>query len=191
MKIILASRSPKRKEFLEMLGLEFEIIPSRVDERSVKESDPVKLAKRLARMKAEDVAKRLDGEAVVIGADTLVSFNGRIIGKARDRDHAYSVLKEFSGKEHQQITGICIINIKTGKTLQDHSVTKIMVKDLNEDEIESYIQTGEPMEGSGCYTPLAHMMLFDKIEGSWTNIVGLPMEIFIPLLTKSIKDGWL
>ena len=124
MRIVLASRSPRRKLLMEMLGLEFEVVPSRVDEKAVKGSDPYELARRLARLKAEDVASKLkadrsagpDGraEAVVIGADTLVSFRGRIIGKARDEEDARQILKGYSGREHEQITGICIINTKTG-----------------------------------------------------------------------------
>lgn len=189
MRIVLASKSPRRKAFMEMLGLEFEVMASRVDEKAVKESDPVKLARKLARLKAEDVAGRLDYDAVVVGADTLVSFEGRIIGKAASREEAARVLKAYSGKSHHQITGICIINTRTGKVLVDHSDTEGFVKDLSDREIGEYVETGEPLEGAGCYTPRAHTMLFSKMEGSWTNIVGLPMERFIPLLGEALKEG--
>jgi septum formation protein len=154
------------------------------------------LARRLARLKAEDVASRVMSNsrsmgksgAVVIGADTLVSFRGRVIGKARDREDAIRTLRGYSGKVHEQITGICLINTKTGKVVEDHDVTRGFVRKLSEKDIESYVQTGEPMQGAGCYTPRAHPMLFERFEGSWTNVVGLPMERFVPLLGKVMGD---
>jgi septum formation protein len=188
MRIVLASKSPRRKLLMGMLGLDFEVIPSQVDERAVEESDPVRLARRLARLKAEDVAGRLDGKALVIGADTMVSFQGRAIGKARDRDDATRILKGYSGREHEQITGLCIINTKTGKVLEGHDVTRVMCREMSDDEIKAYVETGEPMEGAGAYTPRAHPMLFERIEGSWTNIVGLPMERLVPMLGEALRD---
>jgi septum formation protein len=186
MKIILASKSPRRKIFLEMLGLEFEVIPSQVNERKVKDMirNPVELATTLAEMKAQDVADRLkpnDG-AIVIGADTLVSFEGRVIGKARDKDDAENILAGFRGKEHTQITGICLINTRTGKKLVDHEETRALVRNMSNGEIRDYVDTGEPLEGAGAYTPKAHTILFERIYGSWTNIVGLPMGKFVTLL---------
>jgi septum formation protein len=189
LRIILASGSPRRKAFLDMLGLEFEVIPSRVDERAVKESDPYRLARKLAQLKAEDVAKGVEGEAVVIGADTLVNFQGRIIGKASDREHAVGTLRSYSGKEHEQVTGICLINTATGKVVVEHDVTRAKVRELTDKEIEGYVQTGEPLDGAGCYTPRAHPMLFSGIDGSWTNIVGLPMERFVILLGEVMREG--
>ena len=188
MRIILASKSPRRKLFLEMLGLDFEVIPSRIDEKAVKDDDPYRLARRLARLKAEDVAARLEEDAVVIGADTLVSFQGRIIGKARDREDAVRTLKDYAGKVHEQITGICIINTKTGRMWENHCVTKGTVRSLDDNDVEKYVETGEPLEGAGCYTPRAHAMLFKKINGSWTNIVGLPMEVFVPMLGEAMRN---
>lgn len=188
MRIVLASKSPRRRLFLEMLGLEFEAVPSQVDESSVEESDPVRLARRLARLKAEDVAGRAGGDAIVIGADTLVSFQGRVIGKARDREDAIRILKGFSGKAHEQITGLCIINTRTGKVLEEHDVTKGFVREISNEEIKAYVETGEPMEGAGAYTPRAHIMLFQGIDGSWTNIVGLPMEKLVPMLGEALKE---
>jgi septum formation protein len=171
-----------------MLGLDFEVIVSGIDERAVQEHDPVRLARTLARMKAEAVAKDLKEEALVIGADTLVSFEGRIIGKARDEEDAFRILSGFSGKVHEQITGICIINTRSGKVWEDHEITRAKVRDLSEKEIRDFIGTGEPMEGAGAYTTRAHKMLFESIDGSWTNVVGLPMEKFIPLLGKALTE---
>jgi septum formation protein len=190
MKLILASKSTRRKLFLEMLGLEFEVIPSTVNESGIKEEekDPVQLARRLARMKAKDVASRVRGDAVVIGADTIASFQGRVIGKARSRGDAFRTLKGYSGREHEQITGICIINTRTGKVLEDHGVTRSLCRKMRDQDIMDYVDTGEALEGAGCYTPRSHVMLFERIDGSWTNIAGLPMEKFIPLLGEAMKD---
>lgn len=187
MRIVLASRSPRRRLFLEFLKMGFEVIPSEVDEGAVSESDPVRLARKLARLKAEDVARRVEGDAVVIGADTLVSFEGRVIGKARDRDDAVRILKGYSGKPHEQITAICLINTRTGRVLEEHDSTRAVCRDLSEEEIEAYVETGEPLDGAGAYTPRAHVMLFEEIDGSWSNIVGMPMEKFIPLLGEAMK----
>jgi septum formation protein len=187
MKVVLASKSPRRKWLMEMLGVEFEVIPSSVDERALREEDPVKLAKMLARLKAEDVAQRIGGDSLVIGADTLVWFEGNIIGKAGDEKNAVRILSGFSGKEHEQITGLCIIDTKTGRMWQDHEVTKARVRTLKKEDVERYASTGDPMEGAGGYTPRGHIMLFERIEGSWTNIIGLPMEKFIPLLGEALK----
>lgn len=208
MRIILASKSPRRKMFMDMLGLEYDVMPSRVDESETKaqENNPVELARKLARLKAEDVAARLKGDsrsqgpdknleqdggeegAIVIGADTLVSFQGRVIGKARDEEDAFKTLKGYMGKEHEQITGLCIINTRTGKVLEGHDVTKAVVREMSDEEIREYVRTGEPLEGAGCYTPKAHPMMFERIEGSWSNVVGLPMERFVPLLGKALRE---
>ena len=193
MRIILASKSPRRKAFMEMLGMEFEVIVSDVDESEAKKeiTDPVELAKTLAKLKAEDVAKRVKEEdqedAVVIGSDTLVSFDEKIIGKARDAEDAVNVLKGYCGKEHAQVTGICLINTRTGKVIVDHDETVSRVRELSDREIQEYVDTGEPLQGAGCYTPKAHPMLFDRIDGSWTNVVGLPMSKFVPLLGKAMR----
>jgi len=190
MRIILASKSPRRKAFLEMLGMGFEVVVSDVDESEAKEriSDPVELARKLARLKAEDVAKRLNDEAIVIGADTLVSFEGKVIGKARDAEDAISVLKGYCGKEHKQITGFCLINTRTKMVLTGHDETTGKVRDLTDQEIEDYVRTGEPLQRAGCYTPRAHSMLFENIEGSWSNVVGLPMSKIVPLLGKAMRE---
>ena len=197
MRIILASKSPRRKMLFGFLGIDFDVIPSEVDEDSVDERDPVELTKKLARMKAEDVADRIKGEsrpegqgdAIVIGADTLVSFEGKIIGKARDREEAFRVLKGYSGKEHEIITGLCLINTRTGKIVEESHVTKNVHRRMDDREIRDYVSTGEPLEGAGCYTPRAHMMLFREIQGSWTNILGLPMNRFVPLLGEVMREG--
>ena len=186
MRIILASKSPRRKIFLDMLGIEFDVIPSRVDESKVKDQirNPVELATTLAEMKAQDVTDRLrpGEEAIVIGADTLVSFEGRVIGKARDKEEAEVILARYRGKEHTQITGICMINTMTGRKVVDHEETRALVRNMSNGEIRDYVDTGEPLEGAGAYTPKAHTMLFERIYGSWTNIVGLPMGKFVVML---------
>jgi septum formation protein len=151
-------------------------------------SDPVKLARMLARMKAEDVAGRLSkGEdALVIGADTLVSFQGRVIGKAGSVEEARETLKSYAGKEHEQITGVCIINTRTGKAFEGHDVSRVACRDMGE-ALDDYISTGEPMDGAGCYSPRAHPFLFEHVDGSWTNIVGLPMGRFVVLLGEALR----
>jgi septum formation protein len=186
MRIILASKSPRRRDLIGMLGLEFEVIPSNVDESVVQEKDPIELVRTLAKMKAEAVAKNAK-DAVVIGSDSLVVFQGRVIGKAPSKEEAIKTLESYSGKEHEVITGLCLINTKTGRVIQDHDLTKVLCRSLSRQDVLDYVETGAPLDGAGCYTAPVHHILFEKIEGSWTNMSGLPMEKFIVLLGDIMK----
>lgn len=182
MRIILASKSPRRKALLEQLGLEFEIVPSTADEKAITENDPRELVKKLAGLKAESVAKTLRGENLVIGADTIVYFNGKIIGQPRDEDEARNMLRMLSGKTHEVFTGVCLINTKTGKKLLNSSRTLVTFRELSEKDIEKCLENRIILGGAGSYTPEIHGRIFEKIEGSYTNVVGLPTEKLIPML---------
>ena len=174
-KIILGSGSQRRKELLSQLRIDFEIVPSKYEEDMTMPYPPVQLAKTLAAGKAREVANRVKG-AVVIGADTFCTVDGKLMGKPKSREDAKQMMRNFSGKAITVITGLCLINTVTGKEVQEHDITKIHVKELTEQEIEEYIATGEGDDKAGamCMQGLAGALI-PGIEGSYSNALGLPV----------------
>lgn len=183
MRVILASKSPRRKLLLEQLGLKPEVIVSGVDESGVG-GEPTILVQKLARMKAEDVARKLGGNCIVIGGDSITFLNGEIIGKPRDREDGKRILKNFSGKKHYVFTGFCVINTSTGEVFTDYVKSTVWFRELSDYDIEFCMGVDGVMGGAGAYIPETHSRLFDRIEGSYTNIMGLPIERVIPALRK-------
>lgn len=184
-KIVLASSSPRRIEILKALGVEFEILPSSYEE-VLKESSPYELACNLAIEKARDVAGKIQSPRIVIAADTIVYANGKILGKPKGKSDAEETLKMLSNSSHSVITGLCIINTEDNKIYSDYEETKVFFKELNEDEIEAYIATGEPMDKAGSYGIQGIGGLFvKKIEGCYFNVVGLPIYKLNYLLGKT------
>lgn len=188
MKIILASKSPRRKALLEQLGLDFEIMPSHEDEKSITENDPRKLVRKLAELKAQSVAKNLGGGNLVIGADTIVYLDGKIIGQPRDEEEARAMLRLLSGKTHEVFTGLCIINTKTGEKLFDTTRTLVTFRELSEKDIEECLKIKISLTGAGSYTPELYSRIFQRLEGSYNNVVGLPTERLIPMLREQGVD---
>lgn len=175
-KIILASSSPRRMEILKNLGLEFEVIPSNYEEVIVNKS-PVELVCYLAENKALEVASRLENGNIIIAADTMVFINNTLLGKPHTEEAAYTMLKSLSGKEHQVITGLCILSKNLNKTYIDYEVTNVYFKELSDEEIWNYIHTGEPLDKAGAYGIQGFGGLFVKrIEGCYFNVVGLPIN---------------
>lgn len=188
-KIILASGSPRRKELLAQAGYDFDVCPSLADE----DIDPITpseyvmlLAKKKAdevtnRLIAEDVgrrAKKLPEQFVVIGADTVVSLNNRILGKPYDYDDAYNTLNSLSDQTHQVFTGVCLIYVhgraKTSSSFYEK--TDVSFYPVTHDEIVKYLATGEPFDKAGSYGIQGKGGLFVKeIHGDYNNVVGLPL----------------
>ncbi len=182
MRIILASKSPRRKMLLEQLGLDFEIIPSHEDESRIQEENPEKLVKKLAELKASSVAKTLQGENLVIGSDTIVYLEGKIIGQPRDEEDARNMLRTLSGKTHEVFTGLCVINTRTQEKLSETERTLVTFRELSEKDIEECVKIKISLTGAGSYTPELYSRIFEKLEGSYNNVVGLPTEKLIPML---------
>lgn len=176
MKIVLASGSPRRKEILENMNLKFDIIKSEIEETIVENESPEELVKRLSYEKAHDIAsKNLD--SIVIGADTIVVLNNNVLGKPKDEDEAFNMLKQMSGKEHDVITGISILCLGLKKEINDYCVSKVKFKNLSDEEIYSYIRTGECMDKAGAYGIQGlGGLLVEYIEGDYFNIVGFPIS---------------
>lgn len=174
MKIILASNSPRRKEILTQLGIKFEVMPSEYKEK-MKDMQPEELAMYFAERKAMSVADKISEEALVIGADTIVYCN-EVIGKPKDSKDAIKMLKRLSGKSHSVITGVSVIITPTLNKITTYEKTMVKFKSLNEEEILSYISTGEPMDKAGAYAIQGiGSLLVEKINGCYFNVMGLPV----------------
>ena len=176
--VILASGSPRRKELLELIGVEFKIIISNKEE-VITSSNPEEVVKELSMMKAEDVAAGVSGPAIILGADTVVAHNGRILGKPKDREDAIRMITSFAGDDHQVYTGVCIIKKEADgsvKTISFAEGTKVTVYPMTSKEIERYVDSGEPMDKAGAYAIQGLFAPYIKgIEGDYYNIVGFPI----------------
>lgn len=178
MKIVLASASPRRKEILENLGLEFEICPSDVDE-SIKETmSPEDAVIEVSKRKALSCLEKYKKDALVISADTVVCLDNKIIGKPKDKEDAFDILKSLSGKEHFVFTGYTLL--EEDKIVTGAVKTKVVFKELSDEEILWYIDTKEPLDKAGAYGIQGKGSVFVKeISGDYLNVVGLPVsEIF-------------
>ena len=175
-KLVLASSSPTRKNLLAKAGLVFEIDPSSYEEDMTLPMPPRELVRHLSKGKAEDVAHR-HKEAVVLGADTVIVYKEHILGKPHTPEKAKEMLKMLSGKQHSAITGFTVIDTETDNTTSKAVETKVFFRDLTDKEIDDYIATGEPLNKAGSYAILEQgAKLVEKIEGSESNVAGLPME---------------
>lgn len=184
--IILASKSPRRKELLEQIGLEFSIVVQPVKEYSKEDfKDPIILATKNSELKAKAIKK--DENTIIISADTVVSIDGEILGKPKDEIEAKRFLKMLSGKTHDVITGITIY--KNGEYITDYAITKVKVMPLSEFEIDEYIKTKDPMDKAGAY---GIQGVFAKyivgISGCYFNVVGLPLNKLYEMLNEGKKN---
>lgn len=185
-KIILASKSPRRLELLRMLGLNVETASPDIDESAVEADSPSHLAEKLAKTKAEKVYRDLHPEGCpVVAADTLVEIGGRILGKPRSVAEAGEMLRMLSGKLHYVHTGIAVIY--SGTFASAVETATVHFRELSDDEIESYIMSGESMDKAGAYGIQGRAGAFvDRIEGDFFSIVGLPLCRLVTLLRNTM-----
>lgn len=170
--VILASGSPRRHELLKKIIPDFKIEVSDALEE-VRASTPIELAVENARLKAEAVAKKFPSD-VVIGADTIVELDGEILLKPIDEDDARKMLRRLSEREHRVITGVALV--EGARVLTAHEITKVYFGAMSDEEIANYVATGEPMDKSGSYALQGGAAPFiKKIDGDWSNVVGLPL----------------
>ena len=176
-RIILASASPRRKELLEQIGLTFEVTVSNVPEVITK-SEPSEVVEELSAQKAKAAAQAQmkEGAAIVIGADTIVCQDGKIMGKPKDKEDVAKMLKRLAGNTHSVFTGVTVI--EDGVTVRTFSCeTKVRVYPMTEQEIWDYIETGEPMDKAGAYGIQGRFAAWiEGIEGDYNNVVGLPVS---------------
>lgn len=175
-RLILASQSPRRRELLEQIGIEFTVQPSTVEEK-ITETDPRKVVQELAHQKAEDVAASVS-EGTVLGADTIVVLDGKIMGKPKSRGHAVEMLQSLQGRTHSVFTGVALIRKGAGseQTLQFAEETQVTMYLMSREEIENYVDTKEPMDKAGAYGIQGRCAAFiERISGDYNNVVGLPV----------------
>ena len=197
--IILASKSPRRKELLENAGFDIRILVSDADE-NIDEDNPIELVKKLSYIKAKavydeiskkvsdslseqtKVCEKAEDRYIVLGADTVVYANGEILGKPKDKEDARRMVKMYSGAYHSVYTGFSLIS-SDGKIVSDYCETKVFVYDMSDDEIEEYISTDEPYDKAGAYGIQGLFGKYvEKIEGDYNNVVGLPVSKIVHTL---------
>lgn len=195
MRYILASKSPRRRELLEGIGLDFEVVVSEVDEDSPL-TDPIELVRELALKKGSAVYEKLlsqgeiSEEDIIISADTVVACECEILGKPHDREEAKRMLSLLSGKEHRVISGVALI--RGGKTFVSHSETFVNFEELTDTDIENYLGTTEPYDKAGAYAIQGFASLFIKgIRGCYFGVVGLPLNVLDRLHREAVGSSLL
>ena len=188
-KLILASASPRRRALLAEAGYDLDVRPADVPEDLPEESDDAPaVAERLAEAKARAVAATAEPGCWVLGADTVVVRGRRIVGKPADVGDARRILRDLSGTRHQVITGVALVQSGSGRCLVRHAVTHVRMRPLSDDEIRAYAAGGEALGKAGAYAVQETGDRFiEVIDGSFTNVVGLPMELLREML---LEIGW-
>lgn len=182
--LILASSSPRRQELLREAGIVFEVDPAHIDEEQHAGELPLDYASRLAREKAQTVAAR-HPEQSVLGADTIVVVDQEVLGKPRDPADAARMLRLLSGRSHSVTTAVCLISLG-GDTETRSSTTQVYFRPLSELEIQQYVAGGEPMDKAGAYAIQGGASRWtDRIEGEYSNVVGLPLSLVTEMLRKN------
>lgn len=181
--IILASSSPRRQSLLKNLGICFSTISANIDESFLSQESPLNAVRRLARLKAEQAIPVLRKDCLLITADTIVVLDGQVMGKPRNESDAFEMLTRLSGRCHEVITAICI-RTQEGWEVEDET-TRVYFRHLSEEEIRSYIASGEPADKAGAYGIQGRGgLLVERIEGCYFNVVGLPMSRLYLMLKK-------
>lgn len=188
--IILASASPRRREIMTQVGIKFTVVTSDMEE-CYTSCRPEEVVKELALLKARDVAGKTTGkDLVVIGADTIVVQEGRILGKPGDEADAFGMLDRLQGKPHSVYTGVALLSFdKTGVCRENTYVgeTKVFVCSMSSQEIWDYIRSGEPMDKAGAYGIQGRFAAYiDRIEGDYYNVVGLPISYICKMLKEEL-----
>jgi septum formation protein len=181
-RVVLASSSPRRRQLLDLIGIEHEVRPANIDETMRLREAPRRHAERLAREKASVIARR-DPDLITIGADTVVVINRKVLGKPRDEAEAVTMLSQLSGREHTVITAVAVAR---GRKLRS-AIEEVRVKfrRLRTDEIEAYVATGEPMDKAGAYGIQGYgATIVERIDGDFFAVMGLPLMRLVGLLRE-------
>lgn len=182
--IILASGSPRRKEILEKMGVEFRVIESGYDETKIRTDDPIELVEELALQKALEVGKQLD-DAIVVGGDTVVYIDNQILGKPKDKDDARMMMSKLFGKTHSVVTGVAVVNTLTGEQIVGHETGQVKFRELTESEFEKYIESEKWKGFAGGYAIQGAVAPFVSDQtGSLSAIIGFPIVLVADLLEQ-------
>ncbi len=188
-KIILASGSPRRKSYLERYRLQFTVQSAEVNESIHHDEKPVEFARRMAKEKGEKVAAQKSGDELVISADTIVVLDNQILGKPRSRRDVLPMLMKLNGKEHQVITSFFIYDCQIQHEIQQEVTTKVVFNSSLPEQLSAYAALDEPLDKAGAYSIQGiGTFLVRSIEGSYNNVVGLPIETLLQIL---IENNWL
>ena len=187
-KIILASGSPRRKELLLQIGIVPEIIVSHVEEK-ITSDVPAEVVMSLAEQKAVDVAKEMPEGTVILGADTVVAADGKILGKPKSHEEAYEMIRRLAGRSHQVYTGVCIVKKgpegEADTVVSFYDETDVNVSPMTEKEIREYADSEEPMDKAGSYAVQGFFARYiDGLKGSYANVMGLPVHLVYQELKK-------
>lgn len=186
-KIVLASSSPRRKEILERFGVDFEIMTSDSEEKFDSNEEPSEIVKSLAIQKCEDVSKRCSDNSIVIAADTIVYYK-EVLGKPKNREDAFNMIRKLSGNTHIVMTGVSIIDVESGKAIVDYEMTEVKFRILSDEKIIKYLDTKEYKDKAGAYGIQGYgEILVESIEGSFSNVVGLPIAKLDSLLEENFN----
>ena len=192
MKVILASKSPRRKELMDLLGIDYEIIVSNADETLEEGMSFEEQSKRLGYIKAKAVFDETSGDRIVIGSDTMVMKDGKLYGKPKDREDAIRMLNELKNDNHQVFTSLGILVQKGDKYEEyiDCDITDVYFSDNSEIEIERWVDSGEAYDKAGAYgiQSSKFAVFIDKIDGNYSTVVGLPINKLYNILKKYIDN---
>jgi septum formation protein len=192
--IVLASQSPARRQLLEAARIPFRVQPSYFDESQIKSSDPVELVQKLALAKAEVVAAQQREPVLVIGADSVLYLNGEIMGKPANALEAERRLRQMRGEVGELYTGHALIDMKQNRRLVHYAVTRVFFAKPSDEEIRTYVATGEPLNCAGCFAIDGRGSLFvERIEGCPGNVIGLSLPLLRRMLQElgySLTEAW-
>lgn len=185
--IVLASASPRRRELLERAGARFRVDPAHVDETPPQGASPEEAARAIARRKALAVAARAGAGDVVLAADTVVAAaDGELLGKPADAADARRMLAKLCGTTHRVVTGVCVVRAGEARAADASETTFVTMREADDDEIDAYVATGECFDKAGAYAIQETGDRFvTRVEGSWSNVVGLPVETAQRLLREA------
>jgi len=189
MDIILASKSPRRKELMDLLDVSYRVEPSQYEENRDITLPRREQIEKLALGKAKEVFERTSGDRIVIGSDTLVYRDGKFYGKPQTEEKAKEMLKELQGVSHEVMTGLAILVEKDGEYFEhiSHDISTIHIKEMSEEEIDKWIKTGEALDKAGAYAIQGKFCVFiDKMEGSYFSTIGLPVHQVYDVIKKYI-----
>ncbi|MBO5884265.1 MAG: septum formation protein Maf [Clostridia bacterium] len=187
MKIILASSSPRRKELLSLMGLEFEVVKPENDEDMKQKIKFTKLSEILSEQKAKEVFDKTNGDRIVIGSDCMVFSKNKLLGKPQDDKAAFDMIKLISGSWHKVVTGLCVMVERNGeqKIYNTHDVTKVKFKKLNTEAINDYLSKNDHSDKAGAYAIQGKAgMYVEKINGNLSTVVGIPTHKLYDILKQ-------
>lgn len=186
--VILASKSPRRKEILQELGISFQVYPGSYEENNSRPLPPGELVRLQAEGKARGVYEEIGGDDPILAADTVVAIDGTVLGKPEDEREAVQMLARLSGRTHEVLTGVAVL--WKGEMRSAVEKTEVTFRVLEAHEIEDYIRTGEPMDKAGAYAIQGLGARFVvNVKGSWSNVVGLPKDLTLELLGMDRREG--